>query len=1419
MPESSILNADRPLVLLPVRLETRFFGQELRVRIFPDRIHVDTHEPELTADELEWGKHFHTLVWNAKTDDARKEAWRQLADRFGAERAAWVARQLTPTNPADKPAQPPKFPQPPVRPENLKNETWTRAPRTAVLPDQWIASVFVPGAAPVIVTGRPILDPLPVGPNPQASTAQNDETLAIDSGMKWMVDFDEAERLGMALRVPLPPVFATSQKVDRLLVFGVKQSLDSATSLARLTALFEAHKYTDGLSLVLQGTPTNNTEGSASGFNSDDPGYEKSFRLVLGNPLFQAGDGSNGDELCKALGVPPDLFSRTANADAREQTGARDMNRALWSSTWGYYLEQMMALGLNPASGQSPGVFPVADIDANLDYARAHFVNHVRASGPLPAIRAGKQPYGLLPVTALDLWGAIPEDGSQPAKDDGTVAFLRRLQDYWQVESRSAVRMGNNANPDVDFKAVFNMDGLSSRYSLRNVFGLFYTQELFMFLRSAPPDIWLSAQRSIALGALSQIGGLSNKLPRAALTLCEPDTQDLIFSLVQVTKSADLTFNYIDQLLKAADLDSVLRHAAIPPPFSLLYLLLRHSLLLEYAGAASRILGRAPAQRAEPEHVRFTGMPMETSLDRITGAAIHTGPAFTQPADPQIQDFRKSLEGLKTLKVDPLSTLLRGTLDLSSHRLDAWVTSFATKRLKSVRQKNPSGVYLGGYGWVEDIRPAPARPLVNPPPGEPGPLSVAPNDPGFVQAPSLDHATTVAVLRSGHLTHSDPSKRDLLAVDLSSERARVAQYLLDGVRSGQPLGALLGYRFERALHDLNLDVFIDPFRQIAPFQATRVDETGQPAESVTANHVVDGLSLFRQTRDAAARAVILQRAAALAQTPVLPAISTELDRLADAVDAVSDALLSESVHHVVRGNPSRAAATLDALERGEAPPPDLEVIRTPRSGLGFTHRVVTLFPGTPAPIADWTASIRAQVEPCLNAWAAKLLGSPTRVRCVVDRVNIVTGTLVDKRELRLKDLRLGPLDVIYAQESTEDSRLSELEQRILFQIRRSTQVLANQELRFNPQRDPTWPLTDLSWSEFVEVVRAARGLLTGGRALRAGDLNVTNSPDAIDEPNLKARSDRAATALRAAQITLRNAMTAATTATLEPLRAAMHAMASFGIPGAIPLSAVGKTDEALRTLLFQAKSLDREVTDRITKVDATTDSRQRLKYVFGSSYVVLPRFRPVNAPEIQRALAASTATQDGDAMAVLTFHQRMARVREGVARLDDALRYAEALGNGDALTLQVAQLPQFDGDRWVGLPPKTGTSMPAGRLSLIVHTPEAVDLTLPVAGLLIDEWIEVIPNAKETTGVVFQYNQPDSIAPQAILIAVHPNPVAQEFWSVPWLQQVLRETIALVQLRAVTPDQLDEVAQYLPAAYFAINADGHTVSTDFFNKG
>ena len=150
---------------------------------------------------------------------------------------------------------------------------------------------------------------------------------------------------------------------------------------------------------------------------------------------------------------------------------------------------------------------------------------------------------------------------------------------------------------------------------------------------------------------------------------------------------------------------------------------------------------------------------------------------------------------------------------------------------------------------------------------------------------------------------------------------------------------------------------------------------------------------------------------------------------------------------------------------------------------------------------------------------------------------------------------------------------------------------------------------------------------------------------------------------------------------------------------------------------------------------------------------------------------------------------------------------------GEKLNLTIAQLPYDADDRWVGLPLEAGKSLPGGKLSLAVQSAAPVDVRQPLAGLLIDEWVEVVPSATETTGIAFQYDQPNAAPPQTILVAVPPE--VDSPWTVWSLQQVLLETLDLARIRAVDPDALDEVGHYLPALYFACNTAGDTVSTDF----
>ncbi len=1425
VPPPPLISADRPLLLFPVRLETRFYpaqiGVELRVRIYPDKVHVDTHEPELTEEEVTWGNNFLELLRVAGQDETkRKAAWKQLADRFGAPRATWIITQPVPLT-----AKPGK-------------EAWTRAPQTSVLPDGWIALAYLNGNIIARGGGKPIRDILPVGPNPQADASAGD--LPVDADMKWIVDFAAAEDAGMALRLQLPPEAANG--IDRLIVFGVKKSLDSKASSVRLQNLFQAHQYTDGLSVLLQGTPTNNTLEVSSGFSSTDPGHEKSYQVVLNEKPLP--EGSNGVELAKAVGLKPDIFKRTAQAETREQQDARQMNTALWATTWGYFLEQMMA-----------GLWADDVADKNIASARTHFIEHVRASGPLPALRIGKQPYGILPVTSLELWKPTATDNTP----GGLLELLKKLQGLWRTltTEENVPRMGRSTTPSQDLPEVLRTDGLSGNYSVRNVFGRHYVHNIWAFLNQFPTFDWWKAQSNLAMQALQALLPLTNLPPRltGALFLDQADQLKAeTLPLVQAATTSTLTPNYPEQLLQATKLQTIRNEEFTPKSNSLLYLLLRHSMLLEYAAAAHRQLGTAFFVRREPELVSMFS-PTATVWDRITQAGLLEGEKFTNPADLQVRDFRAALQHLRQLAPETLSNLLRSTLDLCSHRLDAWITSLATKRLKSMRQINATGIYLGGYGWVENLKPAPKGAALPPPPGETAPVIAAPGNPGFMQAPSLDQAATVALLRSGHLSHANDGQQNVFAIDLSSGRVRLVEWLLNGVRQGQPLGALLGYRFERGLHenhpDVQLDKFIKPFRDQVPFKATRVNSAGAMEEAIAANHVVDGLSLYRRMVEDE-NTILSEVCKALGITFVIfgsmfvfkasreyAAIKAEIAALGNAIDALGDALLAESVYHVVRGNPVRTAATLEALERGEAPPPELEVIKTPRTGNANTYREIVLFTGNPLSADGWTISrefgFRAVAEPHLNGWAGRLLGRPDKVRIMVERLDATSHQVLETREIRLSNLQLCPLDIIYAAQ-TDGTGQSELEQRIFYFMKRLANGIATDAvLRVNPARNPAWLSSELSYGEFVELARTARRLLTGTRELRQDDFTHVEVSDVItiDLNELQLRAQRAHESLRSVRGNLRAIIAAPALDKIEALRKALLQMTHFGLSTAFPLSALGTMDADLELLLAQARSVDKEVLDRLARletirvalndVNLTVAKRlglclARLHEVFGKSFLILPRFSLTNVNEVELALADGTKILDGDAMALFTWQQRVSHVRDGVARFDQAMRYAETLQTGDALNLRVAQLPFQKDDRWIGLPGKEGKPLPGGKLSLIAHAPGTLDIKQSVAGVFIDEWVEVIPNASETTGLVFQYDQPNACAPQVMLLVVPPDPDNQPAWTIDTLPKVLAETLDLSHSRAVGPEALAELGQFLPALYFALNTEGDTITTDFLRK-
>lgn len=1301
--DSTTLYADaHPAALLPVRLETRYAqdASELLVRIYPDDVHVDTHEAALTADEETHGRRFWRRLWSATEaggDSAatKERAWGALVDRFGVERAAWLVRATTPDGGEELLAGPPAesaslpaltdedFPTP-----TRRSAAWTQPPRAAALPDRWVAVTYEDGDVATQVAGEPVSLPLSVGPEPDRSAAETTDA-DTGAGMEWMTDFEAAVEAGMGIRVPLTDG-QIRDGVERVVVLGVAARHSPDDGATVLEKLLTAHQFTDGLELLPRGTRTNNAPDGPAGHRSRDPGGVDSVETVCGPPAqttHDAGGRTDGAELAHALGLPAATFDRTAGADGTAVRDARAANEALWTATWGYALRALLI----PESWVDD---PPAGADARsrlvaLDGCRGHFVEYVRAGGPLPTLRVGRQPYGLLPVAPGESLPVAPPNEAgigAPSTEEspltglqnpvhgsdsisvwtglsaGTTVELRRLDD--PGADRPTTRPGSGATTlvrelvsdedavtvdtadlgagwyvvtgggmdIVEFQCLPAVTGVSPTDDLRDRLtdartawedaqsrvphltdGAADEARLVELLGQEPTAVGYRVRR--LLGSATALA-LIERLRAVALVRGIEINWEQIEADIEATFAPDadveaalatlgfdtdarlghLRFGGVDGVIAttprgqdpfAAHSESFIHHLlamsydefvdGFPDLLSthpvtgadeprsgppLLAELLRHAALAAYDAAHERLhvtYGGDGAALAPPPEQTGPGTGQRSLTQRLAGPAPDLLAGYL-PGDPTVGDlldavwvgdlpafdpaFGAVADGIRTLATaaaedaddDGLSRLLTSTLDLGSHRFDAWETSLATERLYTLREANQAGLNIGGYGWVENV-PAPGRPA----------------DPDeYVLAPSLNHATTAAVLRNGARTRDD----DALAVNLDSRRARLAADLVAGIRGGASLGAQLGYRFERRIredHPGDLAQFLPVFREAFPLtegelvpDAPGADPEATTVETPPTGAVVDGLALQRRVERDGLDAVLAEGPTALADHRA--AIEAVVDELADTVDAVGDVLLTESVHQLVSGRPDRAASALDAAARGEVPP-ELESLQTPRSGVALTHRLAVFLDEATSGAEGWPTTdpapesaaarreVRTPAEPRLDAWVGAQLGDPSAVHCratyrwgAEETGETTETTNAHTVAVTLADLDLSPLDVVCGLLGDDDPSASELESRIAYHLGRNpptlddgTTVPADADLELSFGRDPSWPADRVSVAELLEAARTLRELVARGRALDAPDLALPESTpesraDVVDASGTRGDlHDRAAEVVDAAR--------------------------------------------------------------------------------------------------------------------------------------------------------------------------------------------------------------------------------------------------------------------------------------------------------------
>ncbi|WP_424016405.1 hypothetical protein ACOZ4N_10870 [Halorientalis pallida] len=289
------------------------------------------------------------------------------------------------------------------------------------------------------------------------------------------------------------------------------------------------------------------------------------------------------------------------------------------------------------------------------------------------------------------------------------------------------------------------------------------------------------------------------------------------------------------------------------------------------------------------------------------------------------------------------------------------------------------------------------------------------------------------------------------------------------------------------------------------------------------------------------------------------------------------------------------------------------------------------------------------------------------------------------------------------------------------------------------------------------------------------------------------------------------------TGVLETLRRALLRASYFGVYGSVPRSPTGGQPDDETVLVTQARTVSEAVAERYetstgydpaTRPDppegepATSVDEQiaRLEAVFGDEFQVLPTVEPTNGAELTATFGRSDDLQAGDPMAAETWFQRVARVRDESARFRRGLSYAEAVTGERHRDLQVGQLPHRQGERWVGL---DGQDPEPGRLSLVMQHAADFDGDYGrVAGLFVDELVENVPGETETTGVALNYDDPDAMAPNSILLALPP---AEGGWTTDHLVDVVTDTMELARYRMVDLEDIDEFGTLLPLLSFPRN--------------
>ncbi|EOZ93596.1 hypothetical protein A33Q_3542 [Indibacter alkaliphilus LW1] len=1356
-----------------------------------------------------------------------------------------------------------------------KDKSWDRAGVCNTLPDRMIVGLKNGNIYEYLKIGNRIPDILQLSLDPNDDSESNFShdskgDLRVPESLKWMFDFEEAVKVGMGMKIEIEEN-DYNNGFDRVIVTGIKDE-SAEKGQQRINELFENHHYTDGgLELLEVDSPTNNSEEAKSIYSELDDDVDFAYEALIKEidkaqidkpySTLNAIEIKDGQYFKDALGLENDFAIRIPKILKSDIAEGKAMNRALYNATIKYFMKTM-----------AKNLFNTMDEIRTLEFMQ----NHLSAVGSIPSFRIGPQPYGILPITVYDNFIT----GSGASEKGSLMSYIRNLsklgniirKDFEDVmeNDTSKVRDINHPlysnDPQKYFLEILGLEPNGKEYLYRhgtNIMGrvkepeeLPFNPELNSYLISVNWDTNIQKFSPIQV----------NNLVYPLLEALGHTTQHAQLSNIRGTRAYKARYNFANQVLGPTVQDNDL-------PQERLATLQGHEEGYNY-------ISWLRDNRSSITDIKIENLPKvlvdgdEKTQTTLLLAMLRGGLVYDR--SHQVVNSLNILEGLPVPK---LERLLADHIDLCSHRVDAWLEGLSAWRLRQMRSTQKKGSYIGAYGILENLRPQHGTiKSENVPDGlrpEAGyPVYKFDDNQGFIHGPSIQHATTAAVLRAGFnaMKEREGNDKNILSINLSSSRVRKALTLLQGVSQGQSTGALLGYQFERALHEkykfraedgtpgnhLEMDVFIYRLRRKFPTYGDRpIGSESETAsnESIRPNNVVDGLALMQHFESHLTSLGVWDPDMTLAEIMVdgnwgnleinhiptdlinvLPNISDsnpnkrernkqkmlaiikEIDEMIDAFDALSDLITSESVYQLVRGNHQRAAGVMNNFAEGQIPR-DPEIIKSLRNGHMVINRGLFLIPdlGNEA-VWGMSSSPKSSAEPRLNLYFANQIGNPEFIQfSVVHQGNT--------HYLSLLDIGLQPIDLVFLLGRDTENKWEELEFRVI-------QTLQNEG--FETEGDYHFSFTDhidegaQDLFSSIPFFEALFNIINSGRALDSRDFRRAEHPDnfqvdgaGLDINQYLGRLEAIINRFEALYSDLAGfdvQQTSYTASEVDLGYTLFKKLAQFGFTDYFPNPLLDKTTffseqfgklmeakDRISLRVHEIRGLQEDLALETEYSKILNIADKIIEEVFGKGMRILPRVKIPDKSFWQARIQENPETgllQHIGLDGLEKWQHDTALVRKNFAQLENFRMLQEVLNKPETSVIP-AQIPLSDqvpvAPYWVAAEYPESFDPEGDYLSFMLYGAENISVGDHAVGLVIDEWVELIPQKNQTTGIAVHYNQPDARAPQSILMAVPP-----EMKGSLDLDQILltvEEALNLAKLRTFEPDDIDNssFAQLLPA--------------------